>query len=220
MDTDPLTCPECGCPADSAELGGETVARCGECGFGSAVASNGDAIPDDELGWGGQRDDHTGVSVAGGIPYTYEHVDGRPDSDDGLYRVTTVIDFASRPVHRNRYYVPASLLDAYLCPSRGEIAEEIVDIRPVSLETAQAEMDGYRADGGDRIVAEFRHRQPDDPSTLGGHGPEVGPNETTATCWVCGYFGVVDDDWEITNAAHPETDTHLVCHVCDAEGGD
>lgn len=71
-----------------------------------------------------------------------------------------------------------------------------------------------------RIVAEFRHRQPENPRDLGAYGPEMNPGETTASCSVCGFWGVVDDDWEITNANHPETDESLVCDVCDREGGD
>jgi hypothetical protein len=71
---------------------------------------------------------------------------------------------------------------------------------------------------GDRIVATFRERQPDDPTTLrGGQLPEMDPGETAATCSVCGYFGIVDDDPLIKNADHPETGEVLVCDVCDEE---
>lgn len=70
----------------------------------------------------------------------------------------------------------------------------------------------------ERVVAEFRERQPDDPTTLrGGRLPEMNPGETTATCWVCGCFGIVPDDSEIVNADAPDTDTVLVCATCDGD---
>ena len=146
MSTRELFCPSCGGPAESALWDGETkIVRCAFCGVGSAVDSAGERIPDDDFDFVGQQDDHTGVGASGGIPYTYEHVDSRPDRADDVYRVTTVIDFAHRPMHRNRYYLPAPLLNAYLRPSRTNLAEEIVDIRPMSFEAARAEMDDYRA---------------------------------------------------------------------------
>jgi len=70
----------------------------------------------------------------------------------------------------------------------------------------------------DRVVAEFRGRQPDDPTTVGPDlGLELDTDETTATCSVCGYFGIVDDDPVIANAGHPETGGELVCDICDED---
>jgi len=67
----------------------------------------------------------------------------------------------------------------------------------------------------DRVVVEFRERQPDDPTTLrNGRLPEMDPGETTATCGRCGYFGIVSDDSEIVDAAAPTTDTVLICATC------
>lgn len=71
-----------------------------------------------------------------------------------------------------------------------------------------------------RIVTSFRHRQPDDPTSFErGQLPEMNPGETTATCAVCGYWGVVPDDHEVVTAARYETDSVLVCATCatDAE---
>jgi hypothetical protein len=69
-----------------------------------------------------------------------------------------------------------------------------------------------------RVVAEFRERRRDDPTTLEkGQLPELDAGETTATCSACGYFGIVDDDPVIANADQPETDEVLICSVCDEQ---
>lgn len=77
-------------------------------------------------------------------------------------------------------------------------------------------------DGQKRVVIEFRHRQPDDPTTFPKGGlPEMDPGETTATCRSCGYFGIVPDDSEVVNANALGTDTVLICATCaDVEGRD
>ena len=92
------------------------------------------------------EDDHTGVGDAGGVPYTYEHVEEPPTSSADLYRVTAFIEFTDRPIHKNVYYVEAAQLDEWLL-GRGEVGgERIVDIRPTTQEEAERRMAEYRGE--------------------------------------------------------------------------
>jgi hypothetical protein len=92
------------------------------------------------------RDKHTGVGKFGRIPYTYEHVDAadicEPRAE--IYRVETYIPFVSpTPLHRNVYYLPSGDLPEFVA-DRGEIAEQIINIRPMTLAEADRELCEFR----------------------------------------------------------------------------
>lgn len=97
-----------------------------------------------------KRDEHTGVgsipTPVGEYPYTYEHVNecSKPPAD--VYRIEAQIRFVDRPIHKNVYYVPSEALDFALMGYE-QTGEEIIDIRPISVEEANDEMEWYR--GGD-----------------------------------------------------------------------
>ena len=87
-------------------------------------------------------DEHTGVSEAAGIPYTYEHAEEDLTTVASLYRVTSTPDLVDRPPHRNIYFVPGRQLDQFLC----EIPERIVDVRPTTPAAAREHLSEYGAD--------------------------------------------------------------------------
>jgi hypothetical protein len=87
-------------------------------------------------------DEHTGVSEAGGIPYTYEHAEGELTAVGSLYRITSTPDLVDRPPHRNIYFVPGRQLDQFL----RESPERIVDIRPTTPAAAREHLSEYGAD--------------------------------------------------------------------------
>jgi hypothetical protein len=97
-------------------------------------------------------EEHKGVStVPANLPcdevkYTYEHVEEEPEPDAVLFRVVSFIRYTERPMHKNTYYVPTDALNGFL----HESTEEIVDIRPISEESAQEEIDEYRDGEGDK----------------------------------------------------------------------
>lgn len=93
----------------------------------------------------GQKDDHTGVGDAGGLPYTYEHVEEPPQPPAEVYRVTAYVEYADRPIHKNVYYVPAHRLDTFLL-EQSETWERVVDIRPTTYEAAESAFAAYRGD--------------------------------------------------------------------------
>lgn len=87
-------------------------------------------------------DEHAGVSEAGGVPYTYEHVDEEPQPDFDVYRVTCVLEAVDRPTQKNTYYVPSDRLDSFF-DSYSQSGERVVDIDPMDGEEATRELDGF-----------------------------------------------------------------------------
>lgn len=72
--------------------------------------------------------------------------------------------------------------------------------------------DGTVADGG-QIVAQFRNTYPNgEPAVF--VSPEIDVGETTATCSVCGVWGIVPDDPQVVNADH---ESRLICDDCGGE---
>ena len=63
-----------------------------------------------------------------------------------------------------------------------------------------------------RVVVPLRERHPAGEPAVRGRGVEVDPGETTATCSVCGAWGVADSS-EVAAASAEEN--ALVCLVCD-----
>jgi hypothetical protein len=94
--------------------------------------------------------EHTGVSelehphTRSEIEYTYEHVDERPEPESDMYRVVGVLEMVDRPTHKNVYYVPAEELDTFMKNHSPQVAEEFVDVQPISREQAEQELDEYR----------------------------------------------------------------------------
>ncbi|APX97565.1 hypothetical protein [Natronorubrum daqingense] len=88
-------------------------------------------------------DEHTGVSEAGDIPYTYEHVDEKPHPDSDVYRVTCILDLVDRPTHKNTYYVPSGRLESFFT-GHSQTGENVIDVTPIDREQAEQELDEYR----------------------------------------------------------------------------
>jgi hypothetical protein len=91
------------------------------------------------------KDQHTGIGVLGGVPYTYRHLAGRipPTSQAEVYRVETFIEFtAPTAIHGNVYYVPGQQIDAFF-GLWGEDAETVIDIRPLTMNEALAEIQAF-----------------------------------------------------------------------------
>lgn len=101
-----------------------------------------DSTDNDDPWYVREVDDHTGVADSQGVPYTYEHVDEPPEPQGEAYRVETFIDFSERPTHKNVYFIPAGGLDEFF-RGYGQTFEEVVDIRPVSYEEAEAEFTSF-----------------------------------------------------------------------------
>ena len=97
----------------------------------------------DEPEYVGQKDESTGVGDAGGIPYTYEHVEEPPEPPAEVYQVTSRIMFVERPIHKNVYFVEADRLAEFLM---NPAQEEIVDVRPTTYEEAEHRMAEYRGE--------------------------------------------------------------------------
>jgi hypothetical protein len=91
------------------------------------------------------EDQHTGIGKSShGHPYTYEHVDGPPGPSAAVYRVECYVPFVMpTPLHRNVYYVPADRLDEFF-DGWDQHAETIVDIRPMTLSAALAEIEEFK----------------------------------------------------------------------------
>lgn len=105
------------------------------------------AAEDSEPYYVGKKDEHTGVGDAGGIPYTYKHVESPPTPTGAVYRVTAYLDYVDAPIHRNVYYVPSDRLDRFVRDHNHQIMQEIVDIRPTTYEKANASFAEYRGEG-------------------------------------------------------------------------
>jgi hypothetical protein len=94
----------------------------------------------------GKIDEHTGVSKTGGYPSTFEHVEELPEPSAKLYRVETFLDLKNRPIHRDVHYVPAGKLDKFFRPY-SQTFDIIVDVRPITLEDAETEINDYLPEG-------------------------------------------------------------------------
>lgn len=92
------------------------------------------------------------VGSAGGMPYASEPVEETPDSPGELYRVETYVEHADS-VLRTVYYLPGRELHEFFREYR-LTDERVIDVRPVALEDAEAELEGYRRDEGDDADAE------------------------------------------------------------------
>ena len=91
------------------------------------------------------RDDHTGIGKAAGVPYTYEHVAAVPAAGAAVYRVETYIPFEQpTPLHRDVYYVSAGMLDQFF-NGWGEHATIVVDVRPLTVAEALEELRAFRS---------------------------------------------------------------------------
>jgi hypothetical protein len=91
-------------------------------------------------------DKHTGIDNDRGVPYTYQHIDGRawPRPRADVYRIETYIPFAApRPLHRDVYYVPGAKLDRFF-DHWDEHATTIIDIRPLTIDEAIEELSSFR----------------------------------------------------------------------------
>lgn len=92
-------------------------------------------------------DEHTGIGVVDGIPYTYQHLAGRQlpiPAKAEYYRVEGVTLYeAPTPFHMNVYYVPGDRLDQFF-DSWGEHAENVIDVRPLTHAEVRAELDAFR----------------------------------------------------------------------------
>lgn len=88
--------------------------------------------------WRG-KDKHTGIGVVPShpysIPYTYEHLPNRDDIEtrELIYRIEAYTQFCEpTPYHRNVYYCLGAQLDEFMV-DHAQVAEIILDIRPISL---------------------------------------------------------------------------------------
>lgn len=87
---------------------------------------------------------HTGIDKFAGVPYTYEHVARPPHAGAEVYRIETYIPLVQpRPIHRDVYYVPARQLDSFF-DGWEEHATTVVDIRPLTMADALAEIRAFR----------------------------------------------------------------------------
>jgi hypothetical protein len=90
-------------------------------------------------------DRRAGIAKVNGVPYTYERGATPPAASAEAYRIDTYLPFvSSRPIHRNVYYVPADRLDAFL-DLWGEHFITVVDIQPLTIAEALAEIRQFRA---------------------------------------------------------------------------
>ena len=93
------------------------------------------------------KDEHTGIAKDGNVPYTYRHLPGRrpPTVRADVYRVETFINFvAPTPIHSNCHYVPGSQVDLFF-EGWGEHGETLIDIRPMTMAEALAELEAFRS---------------------------------------------------------------------------
>jgi hypothetical protein len=100
------------------------------------------------------KDQHTGIDKDRGIPYTYEHIDGRaePAPRAEVYRVESFIPYGEpTPLHRNVHYVPGPELDAFF-DGWGEHGETVIDVRPLTIIEARAELAAFRAAAESRTM--------------------------------------------------------------------
>jgi len=108
-------------------------------------------MTDDVAGRDDPPEEHEGVSSrvidarfdGREVEYTYEHADEPPTTDADMFRVVGVINYTERPTHKNVHFVPGDGLDAFL-EEYSKVAEQYVDIRPVTEEQARRELDAYR----------------------------------------------------------------------------
>lgn len=91
------------------------------------------------------KDAHTGIDIDHGVPYTYRHLDGRtpPPPRAEVYRIETFIPFDT--LHGNIHYVPGRKLDAFFA-GWDQVAETVIDVRPLTVAEALAELTAFRAD--------------------------------------------------------------------------
>lgn len=88
---------------------------------------------------------HTGVGdIAGHYEYTYEHAEEPPEGDSDFYRITTYNNYTDRPIHVNKYYLPPQHLDRFFLDYH-QTGERVVDIRPVTEDEAESEIEEYRS---------------------------------------------------------------------------
>ena len=89
-------------------------------------------------------DKHTGIDKFDGHVYTYEHIPDVLEPRAEVYRIETYIPFAApTPVHRDVCYVPGDKLDEFF-NGWEEVAQTVVDVRPLSLTSALAEITAFR----------------------------------------------------------------------------
>ena len=84
-------------------------------------------------------DDHAGVGDSVGVPYTYEHVEERPEPEGEVFRVVAALELKDRPIHKNVYFVEADRFTEWVERHDDTLFEEIVSIRPVSYAEAERE---------------------------------------------------------------------------------
>lgn len=87
-------------------------------------------------------DEHTGVGDVRGMPYTYEHVDERPDPSASVYRVVGIVHYVDLPLHKNVHYVEARRFDEFM-NSWGQHGEELVDVQRMTYLEAEQEFSNF-----------------------------------------------------------------------------
>lgn len=95
----------------------------------------------------GEEEEHKGVAESDLYPYlyTYEHSNGFPGYDEEIFRVTSYINHSNEPDHVNKYFIPCEYLDEFMVDQH-QTGEEIIDIRPISLEEMIVEISDYDDD--------------------------------------------------------------------------
>lgn len=86
--------------------------------------------------------DAGGVGTTGGMPYISETVEETPDPPGELYRVETYVEHADSVI-RTVYYLPGGELHEFFREYR-LTDERVIDVRPVALEDAEAELEAHR----------------------------------------------------------------------------
>lgn len=96
----------------------------------------------------GEEEEHRGLKEMehreGGVQ-AYEHADEHPGNGSEFYRITTFIEFVDIPNHVNKYYLPSAHLDEFFLDYH-QTGEEVIDIRPVTVEEAVEEWGEYDDD--------------------------------------------------------------------------
>jgi hypothetical protein len=60
------------------------------------------------------------------------------------YRVETLIEFTRVAIDGNVHYVPGSKLDEFLCVWGEQCGEVVIDVRPLTMAEALAELSAFR----------------------------------------------------------------------------
>lgn len=86
-----------------------------------------------------------GEVVEKAVEYTYEHVDEEPEPSCEMFRAVGFVEYVDRPLHKNVYYIPSELLDAFV-ENWGMHGERLVEVEQITKERARRELGEHQED--------------------------------------------------------------------------